>query len=84
MDAKVTLSFNAQVIEKAKLYAELQGLSLSRLTEILLQKVITSKTHNIEQIPIEDWVSAVAEGPAVYKTKSLGKKEKKEFYEHRK
>ena len=33
MDAKVTLSFDAQIIEKAKTYAQSQGLSLSRLTE---------------------------------------------------
>jgi hypothetical protein len=39
MDAKVTLSFNAIVVEKAKVYAESQGISLSRLTEILLRRL---------------------------------------------
>ncbi|MBN8786394.1 MAG: hypothetical protein J0I84_04840 [Terrimonas sp.] len=85
MDAKVTLSFNAEVIKQAKAYAESQGLSLSRLIELLLQKVISTGQHNnIEHIPIEDWVSMVAEGPAEYKTKALSKKKKKEFYESRK
>ncbi|MCC6289896.1 MAG: hypothetical protein IT249_18620 [Chitinophagaceae bacterium] len=85
MDAKVTLSFNAAVIEQAKAYAESQGLSLSRLIELLLQKVISTGQHNnIEHIPIEDWVSMVAEGPAEYKTKPLSKKKKKDFYESRK
>lgn len=85
MDAKVTLSFNATVIEKAKNYAESQGLSLSRLTELLLEKVIATTQHNsIEHIPVEDWVSMVAEGPAAYNTKPLDKKRKKDFFEDRK
>lgn len=86
MDAKVTLSFNASIIERAKDYAESQGLSLSRLTEILLKKVIATGQHqNIEEIPIADWVYAVAEGEAEYQTKkTASKKLKKEFYESRK
>lgn len=85
MDAKVTLSFNATVIQLAKEYAESQGLSLSRLTELLLQKVIVTGQHNnIEHIPLEDWVSMVAEGPAEYNSRPLGKKKKKEFFESRK
>ena len=80
MDAKVTLSFNAAVIEKAKKYAESQGLSLSRLTEILLQKVISTGQHNnIEHIPIEEWVCMVAEGPAEYKSRPLSKKRRRIF-----
>lgn len=85
MDAKVTLSFNATVIEQAKEYAESHGLSLSRLTELLLKKVIaTGQHHNIEHIPIEDWVSMVAEGSAEYNAKPLSKKKKAAFYESRK
>lgn len=85
MDAKVTLSFNASVIDKAKDYAQSQGLSLSRLTEILLNKVISTGRHdNIENIPVEDWVSIVSEGPAVYNTKPLSKRRKKDFFESRK
>jgi hypothetical protein len=39
MDAKITLSFDKNVIEKAKAYAEENNISLSRLTEFLLSKV---------------------------------------------
>ena len=85
MDAKITLSFNASIIEKAKEYADEQGLSLSRLTEILLKKVVSSGRHdNIEDIPISDWVSAVAEGEVEYRTRSRSKKSmKKDFFEKR-
>lgn len=77
IDAKVTLNFNSTIIEEAKQYAASQGLSLSRHVELLLQKVIATGQHqNIEHIPIEDWVSMVAEGPATYNVKPLGKKAK--------
>lgn len=84
MDAKVTLSFNATIIERAKKYAGKQGLSLSRLTEILLKKVISTGRHdNIEDIPISDWVSAVAEGEVEYRTRKRSKKSiKKDFFEN--
>jgi hypothetical protein len=59
MDAKVTMSFNAAVIEKAKIYAEEHGISLSRHTEILLRKAISGPYKNIEDIPVADWVSVV-------------------------
>ena len=42
MDTKITLSFDASVIEKAKLFAEQNNISLSRLTEFLLSKVTSS------------------------------------------
>lgn len=85
MDAKVTLSFNSFIIEEAKEYAASQGLSLSRLVELLLQKVIATGQHqNIEHIPIEDWVNMVAEGPATYVTKPLDKKRKAAFYKRHK
>ncbi len=85
MDAKVTLSFNATIIEQAKKYAETHGLSLSRLTELLLKKVMATGQHNnIEHIPIEDWVSMVAEGAAEYNRRSLSKKKKAAYYESHK
>ncbi|MGJ7031648.1 DUF6364 family protein [Niabella hirudinis] len=85
MDAKVTLSFNSAIIEGAKEYAASEGLSLSRLVELLLQKVIATGRHqNIEHIPIEDWVNMVAEGPATYNAKPIGKKQKAAFYKSHK
>ena len=85
MDAKVTLSFDANIIEKAKEYAESQGISLSRLTEILLRKVTAGGYKNIEDYPIADWVAMVAEGDVEYVTKPKKRKDlKKEYFNNRK
>ena len=84
MDAKVTLSFNESVIEKAKQYAESQGISLSRLTEILLRKLTSGGYSNIEDFPVADWVSMVSEGEAKYISKPKSNKAiKKEFHERK-
>ncbi|MGI8634304.1 MAG: DUF6364 family protein, partial [Segetibacter sp.] len=69
MDHKITLSFDANIINKAKEYAEANNISVSRLVEFLLQKVTTSGYHSLEDYPISDWVSQIAEGEAVYQTK---------------
>lgn len=85
MDAKITLSFNADVIEKAKAYAEANNISVSRLIEFLLIKVTTSGYHSLEDFPIANWVSMVAEGEAVYQTKPrTGKQLKDEFFSQKK
>ena len=85
MDAKVTLSFDANIINKAKKYAESQGISLSRLTEILLRKLTTGGYKNIEDFPIADWVSMVSEGETEYFTKPHKRKDlKKEYFNNRK
>ncbi len=80
MDAKVTLSFSAEVIEKAKAFAAGQGISLSRLTEILLRKATTGGYKSIEDLPVAAWVAQVAEGPAEYTTKRRGRKSLKDEY----
>lgn len=68
MDAKITLSFDEAVIKRAKRYADNNNISLSRLTEFLLDK-ITSDTHkSLEELPISDWVNIVAEGEVQYKS----------------
>lgn len=69
MDAKITLSFDELVINKAKLYAVDNNISLSRLTEFLLNKVISKSYQSLEDFPIADWVSMVSEGQAEYQTK---------------
>lgn len=85
MDAKITLSFNAQIISNAKQYAESQGISLSRLTEILLRKLTTGGYKTIEDFPVEDWVSMVSEGEAEYITRPKTSKQlKSEFNNTRK
>jgi antitoxin component of RelBE/YafQ-DinJ toxin-antitoxin module len=81
MDAKVTLSFDENVIKKAKKYADQNNISLSRLVEFLLGKIIHSGYRSLEDYPIADWVSQVAEGKAIYQTsKKRSRKAAKSAY----
>lgn len=85
MDAKVTLSFDKTVIEKAKHYAAENNMSLSRLMEFLLSKVTSGHHQSLEDLPISNWVSLVAEGEAIYETKARKSKDlKKEYFKSRK
>jgi len=80
MDVKLTLSFDAAVIDRAKKFAEEQGISLSRLIEIMLRKATSKDYSSIEALPIADWVMEVAEGNAEYTTKKRGRKSMKDEY----
>lgn len=80
MDAKITLSFDADVINKGKRYAEKNNISLSRLVEYLLRKATSSTYDTLEDFPISEWVSQVAEGEAVYQTKKKTRKSSKSEY----
>lgn len=80
MDAKITLSFDKEVIDRAKRYAESQHISLSRLTEFLYQQITSGHYKGIEDFPISDWVHQVAEGQAEYKTKTQSRKSLKQEY----
>jgi antitoxin component of RelBE/YafQ-DinJ toxin-antitoxin module len=86
MDAKITLSFNEAVINKAKKYAASNNISLSRLVEFLLQKIAASDYQSLEDFPIADWVQQVSEGEAVYQTKKARsrKSAKNEFFASKK
>lgn len=85
MDAKITLSFDADVIERAKKFAETHGISLSRLTEYLYRNITRKNYRSLEDLPLADWVNTVAEGEAVYITKrQSGSQQKKTYYESRK
>ncbi len=84
MDAKVTLSFDASVIQSAKKFAESQNISLSRLTEFLYRQLESKQYKSLEELPISDWVNMVAEGQAEYKTRKSSKSLKETFYESRK
>ena len=84
MDAKVTLSFDADIIEKAKHYAETQGLSLSRLTEILLRKATFRGYKTLEEIPVADWVNTVSESEIEYITPRKRKALKDEYFKSKK
>jgi hypothetical protein len=85
MDAKITLSFNKEVIEKAKQFADSQNISLSRLTEFLYRQIISGDYKYLEELPVSDWVHQLAEGPAEYKAKSSKRKLlKQEFFNTKK
>jgi len=85
MDAKITLSFNAEVIGLAKQFADENNISLSRLTEFLYRNITKKNYRSLEDLPLADWVNAVAEGEAVYLTKRKTRtQQKQEFYKSQK
>ena len=85
MDAKLTLSLDNDVINNAKLFAEKNNISLSRLTEFLYRKLAENSYSNLEELPISDWVMMAAEGQAEYKTKSkTSKKLRSEYFDSKK
>jgi hypothetical protein len=85
MDAKITLSFNEEVIQNAKKFADAHNISLSRLTEFLFSKMTTENYSSIEELPISDWVSMVSEGKTEYVTKASSRKDlRKEYLKTRK
>jgi len=81
MDSKITLSFNESVIIEAKAYAKEHNISLSRLTEFLLAKVVSGSYRSIDELPVSDWVTQVAEGEAKYVRKSPKKSIKNEYFD---
>ena len=84
MDSKITLSFDKNVINKAKEYAENNNISLSRLIEFLLTKVTTKSFNSLEDYPISDWVNMVAEGEANYHVQRTRKQSKEAFLKSKK
>ncbi len=80
MDAKVTLSFNQEVIGNAKQFAEANNISLSRLTEFLLRQITTGEYKSLDELPVAAWVNQVAEGKAEYHTKARKRKDMKAEY----
>ncbi|TCD24781.1 hypothetical protein EZ456_16995 [Pedobacter psychrodurus] len=86
MDTKLTLSFNQDVVVRAKKYAAENNISLSRLIEHLLTQVTAKEYKSLEDFPISDWVSMVAEGEVEYKKmpKSTRKDSKNEYYSSKK
>lgn len=85
MDVKITLSFDGEIIAKAKRFAESQNISLSRLTEFLYSKIIKQNYIALEDFPVSEWINVAAEGPAQYNVKRKNSKQlKDEFYQSRK
>ena len=85
MDAKITLSFNEEIIGKAKKFADENNISLSRLTEFLYSKITNSHYKQLEDLPVANWVSILAEGEVKYQKAAPSRKSlKKEYYKSRK
>lgn len=83
MDSKITLSFDQQIIAQAKAFAQANNISLSRLTEFLLSKVVDKRYRSLDELPVSDWVSQVAEGEATYVRKNSANSVKKDYLETR-
>lgn len=80
MDTKITLSFDEEIINKAKKFAEEQNISLSRLTEFLYRQITSRHYKSLEELPVSEWVTLLAEGEAEYKTKSKSRRSLKHEY----
>ncbi len=63
MDKKLTLSLNESVIEKAKLYAKENKISLSKLIEHYLQSIAENRTRDVEITPLVKSLSGVIKLP---------------------
>ena len=83
MDAKLTLNFDREVINKAKDFAAENNISLSRLTEFLYRNITSGHYKTLEELPLADWVNLIAEGEPQYIRRS-GKATRKEFIASRK
>ncbi|MFM9840062.1 MAG: DUF6364 family protein [Cyclobacteriaceae bacterium] len=85
MDAKLTLSFDDEIITRAKKFADANNISLSRLTEFLYSKMTQVRYKQLEDLPVADWVSMVAEGQVEYLTKARSRHSlKKEYFKTKK
>ncbi len=81
MDAKITLSFDEKIVQRAKKFADANNVSLSRLTEYLYRKITTENYKNLEDMPLADWIQQLSEGEASYQTKPRKRSTmKKEFF----
>lgn len=84
MDAKITLSFDRQVIKEAKEFAEQNGISLSRLTEFIYKQMTSKNYKSLDELPIADWVNMIAEEKPEYGKSISRKKLKSDFFDAQK
>jgi hypothetical protein len=85
MDTKITLSFNKDIIDRAKDFADQNNISLSRLTEFLYAQMTSKNYKSLEELPISDWVNMVSEGEVEYKRMPSSRKAMKdEFFKGKK
>lgn len=85
MDNKVTLSFNKDVIRRAKEFAASHKISLSRLVELLLLRTTMEQYSSLEDIPIASWVKELSQGNIEYTVRKRSRKDSKdEFFSSKK
>lgn len=80
MDTKLTLKLNQQVIEKAKLYASEQKISLSRIIENYLNSLTSGKSD--DDIQISPFVKSLSSGIQIPEDYDY-KNERSEFLEQK-
>lgn len=59
METKLTLRLNKRVIDKAKDYAHIHNISLSKMIESYLESITKQKTTSIEISPLVESLSGV-------------------------
>ena len=69
MDAKLTLSLNKEIIDRAKKYAKANKISLSRLIEFYLASLVSKNEKDIEITPLVESLGGVMELPEDYNLK---------------
>ena len=74
------LSKIENVQQQAKAFAEANNISLSRLIEFMLAKVVDKKYRSLDELPVSDWVNEVAEGEATYVRKNAAERNVKKDY----
>jgi Family of unknown function (DUF6364) len=75
MDTKLTLKLEQAIIEKAKDYARLQKISLSKLIEGYLQRITNEPAEAAEITPLVKSLSGIIQLPEDYD-------HKKEYADH--
>lgn len=80
MDAKITLSFDKDVVAQAKAFADAHHISLSRLTEFIYRQLAHKSYASLEELPIADWVNMLAEGQVEYQRSPRSRKAVKNEY----
>jgi hypothetical protein len=69
MNTKLTLSLNRQTIQKAKDYARLNNISLSKMIESYLETLTNQKNEKQQITPLVESLSGIINLPADYDCK---------------
>jgi Family of unknown function (DUF6364) len=83
MDAKLTLSFEEEIIAQAKKFAKEKGISVSRLTEYLFKSITTQPRIMLQLMitQVADFIWELQEPSEEYIRTPVAKTRKKQYYE---